>query len=404
MLLSLITCIMLAIGTPLGIRWYIFNATRPLQVALQPRAGIVTFHEKRRGLPTLIDTVQDVLPQSRITLASDDAEALLLFYFQEQPDTPVSALQLYGETDITFISARTPRFDSSTIPHLISLQVNAGKKLRISVGGGDRSATLHLETPKGDFTLGEGSYTLAVDAERTEITVTRGQAHVTDPLKNESLVLTDFQSTALTAEGLGEILTTDGQNDLLRNGNFDQELSPYWEAYTRAKEFVNESEGSVHRTGNTRKIIVFERNGVGHIETGITQVINENISWAKSLRVTINLKVDQQSIPICGAPATECPVMIRITYADSKGDLHEWLQGFYAVEGSGYSDVCTICEGRPQHILVPRAAWYTYTSPDLLPLFLERGIELSGIASVDVYASGHSFLSSVDEIAVLVEE
>jgi len=162
---------------------------------------------------------------------------------EEQPDTPVSALQLYGETDITFISARTPRFDSSTIPHLISLQVNAGKKLRVSVGGGDRSAMLHIETPKGDFTLGEGSYTLAVDANRTEITVSRGQAQVTDPLKNESLVLTDFQSTVLTAEGLGEILTTDGQNDLLRDGNFDQELSPYWEAYTRAKEFVNESEG-----------------------------------------------------------------------------------------------------------------------------------------------------------------
>jgi len=404
MTFSFIACLTIAIGTPLGIRWYISNATQALQVAFQPRAGIATFQEQGRGVAGLINDIQEVTPKSRIVLESDDAEALLLFYVQEQPDTPVSTLQLYGETDVTFISAKTPKFSKSQQPHRVSLQVNACKKLRVSVGGDDRTATLHIETPKGEFDLGEGSYILAVDAERTEITVSRGHAYISDPLADEFFVLSDFQSTELTEKGLGEVLTTGGQLGLVRNDNFDQDLSPHWEAYTRAKEFVNESNGTVQHTENERKTVIFERNGVGHIETGITQAVNQNIEGATALHVTAILKVDQQSIPFCGASATECPVMIRITYLDAQGGSHEWLQGFYAVEGGGYSDVCAICEGRPQHILVPRGAWYTYTSPDLLPLLMEREIEPVAISSVDVYASGHSFLSAIDEIAVLVEE
>ncbi len=402
LILSFLACITAAVGTPLGIKWYIAHATRPLEVQLQPRAGVVTFQTGRSSALTLINESREVHPQSRIVLSSDDAEALLLFYLPHRTDKPVSTLQLYGETDVVFISARTPRFPSSELPHRIVLQVNAGHEMRISVGGDERASQLHIQTPQGSFDLAEGSYTLAVDAERTELSVNKGQARIPTG-ENEILVLTDFQRTELTAEGVGEIVSG-GQRDLLRNSDFDQPLGSYWHPYTRAKERGDQSDGRVERITGERNFVLFERNGIGHIETGITQEVNQNVLGIRSLHVNAVVRVDAQSIPFCGESGTECPVMIRITYLDAQGGMHEWLQGFYTLEGGGYSNVCNVCEGSPRHIQVPTGAWYPYTSPDLIPELNRRGIQPATILRVDVYASGHSFRAAVDEVSLLIEE
>ncbi len=400
--LAFLTCIGLTIGTPMGVRWYIAHATRPLEVWLQPRAGIVTFQNGRSSALTLVRARQEVYPRSRIVLSSNDAEALLLFYLPHRPDRPVSTLQLYGETDVVFVSARTPRFANSPLPHRIVLQVNAGHEMRISVGGDERTSLLHIQTPQGSFDLAEGSYTLAVDAERTELSVSKGQARIPTG-EDEILVLTDFQRTELTAEGVGEIVSG-GQRDLLRNSDFNQPIGSYWHPYRRAKERGDQSDGTVERVSGERNFILFERNGIGHIETGITQEVNQNVLGITSLHVNAVVRVDAQSIPFCGESGTECPVMIRMTYLDAQGGLHEWLQGFYTLEGGGYSNVCDVCEGGPRHIQVPTGAWYPYTSPDLIPELRKRGIQPATILRVDVYASGHSFRAAVDEVSLLVEE
>ena len=400
--LAFLTCIGLTIGTPTGVKWYIAHATRPLEVWLQPRAGIVTFQNGRSSALTLVRARQEVYPRSRIVLSSNDAEALLLFYLPHRPDRPVSTLQLYGETDVVFVSARTPRFANSPLPHRIVLQVNAGHEMRISVGGDERTSLLHIQTPQGSFDLAEGSYTLAVDAERTELSVSKGQARIPTG-EDETLVLTDFQRTELTAEGIGEIVSG-GQRDLLRNSDFNQPIGSYWHPYRRAKERGDQSDGTVERVSGERNFILFERNGIGHIETGITQEVNQNVLGITSLHVNAVVRVDAQSIPFCGESGTECPVMIRMTYLDAQGGLHEWLQGFYTLEGGGYTNVCDVCEGGPRHIQVPTGAWYPYTSPDLIPELRKRGIQPATILRVDVYASGHSFRAAVDEVSLLVEE
>ena len=98
--------------------------------------------------------------------------------------------------------------------------------------------------------------------------------------------------------------------------------------------------------------------------------------------------------------------MLRITYLDTQDGGHEWLQGFYTLAGGGYPTICpiSICESRPQHIQVPQGAWYAYTSPDLIPLLRERGIEPATLLNLSIYASGHSFVSAVDEVSVQIEK
>ena len=403
MTLSFVACVILAIGIPYGTRWLIFNATRSLKVQLVPREGTVTFQSKGRGPLEVTTSPEEVLSNNKIVLSTGDAEALLLFR-ETESDTPVSTLQLYGETNVTFSAARTPYFERSTLPHRIALKVNASKRLRISVGGGGRDSILQIETPQGSLELAEGSYTLVVDAQRTEIIVSKGRARVPDPQQaHNTVILTDSQFVELTAAGRSKVRSSQSR-DVLRNGDFSAELAPYWLPFTHRKQYNTESDGSIRRTEGERQSIIFERAGVGHIEVGISQQVNQNIEGAQSLRLNARLKVSEQEIPVCGIAGTECPVMLRITYSDINGGEHEWLQGFYALEGAGYSNTCTICEGSPQHIPVPQAAWYPYTSPDLLPLLRERGTDPATILDIEIYASGHSFISMIDEIAILVEE
>jgi len=403
MIVSFLTCIALAIGTPLGIRWFIFNATQPLEVLLEPQDGIVTFQSNGRGAQEVIGETVEVSPKSRIELSSNDAEALLLFYLPQQPEAPVSTLQVNGETALVFRTARTPLFEHSPLPNHISLQVDASKRLQISVGGDTRASLLQITTPQGTLKLEEGAYTLAVDAERTEIIVSRGRAHVPDPQSDSTVVLSDAQLVELTAEGRGTIRSSSSR-DILRNGDFSRPLAPYWDTFTLRKQFPEESDGEVIHNEGERPHVVFEREGVGHIEVGLVQRLNHDVRDIQALHVTALLRVDKQSIPLCGVAGTECPVMLRITYLDAQGGHHEWLQGFYARVGSGYSAVCTICEGSPEHIQVPAQSWYPYTSPNLLPLLKKRGATPATIENLEVYASGHTFRAAVAEIAMLVEE
>ncbi|MGC9357766.1 MAG: hypothetical protein ACP5GX_07865 [Anaerolineae bacterium] len=403
LILSFLACIGLAVGTPITVRWYINNATRPLVVTLEPRAGIVTLQPKGRGGQQVIADPVSVPTRSDVILSSDDAEALLIFYQPEQRGTPVSTLQIHGQTDLNFLSGRNPRFERSPLPHRISLRVNRSEKVQISVGGNGRSTILEITTPQGNFALEEGSYTVAVDRERTEIIVSNGLARVPDPDGGAIVEMGAGQFTELTSEGRGPVRSSQSRG-ILRNGDFESPPEPYWEIFTQRKQFNEESDGEVLWVDEERSYLIFEREGVGHIERGVTQEVNRNVQGIKSLRVTGLIRVDDQSLPYCGAAGTECPVMIRFTYLDAQGGLHEWLQGFYTKEGDGYSDVCITCEGGPRHIRVPAGAWYPFDSSDLLPVLLARGAEPTTILKIDVFASGHSFSAAVDEVAVMVEE
>ncbi len=403
MLLAFVTCIVVAVGGPLGLRSFVLYATRPLNVALEARAGIVTLQSRGRGAVEVVGETETILPQSRIALNSEDAEGLLLFYLPEQPESPVSTLQLNGISEVAFIAARTPRFGTSAVPHQIALRVEATRRLQVSVGGDDRTTILQIETPQGDFDLEEGAYTLSVDSDRTEIIVSRGLARVPDPAGNSPVLLSDSQLVEITAEGRGPILSGRAR-DILRNGDFLQPLAPHWDAYTQDRQFSEESSGSATRLENDRSYVRFEREGRGHIEVGIHQQINQNIEHLSSLRVAALLRVDMQSIGYCGNAGTECPLMLQLTYLDTNGGYHEWLQGFYSVAEGPYSESCTICEGNPRHIQIPRGAWYQYASGNLLPLLEERGSSPGTLLSISVYASGHSFVSALDEVTLLIEE
>ena len=123
-----------------------------------------------------------------------------------------------------------------------------------------------------------------------------------------------------------------------------------------------------------------------------------------SLELHVLLQIKDQNVPMCGTLGSECPVMVRIDYQDAQGADNEWLQGFYWLADTttpGNPSVCVTCNTRNPHIQVRRDIWYSYLSPNLVPLLSHDGQPPTMIESITVYASGHTYHAMVDEVELI---
>jgi hypothetical protein len=403
LILAFFTCVTLTIGIPMAIRQFILSSVRPLTIVLQHRQGTVTLQAPGAGSPVIVEGTTEVLPRSHIR-GDSDADALLLFYQPEQPESPVAAIQLYGTTSLVVTGARTPRFAASPLPHRIQMQIARARNMHASIFGNGREAELLTDTPQGPVRLEEGAFRLDVEQERTVLIVNAGRAIVTDPATETPQVLVPLQRTEITAAGVGEIYV--GARDLLssRNGSFNEPLEGTWTVY-RDWYDVDEDGGAVIQTqlGDDQRILTFERAGKSHAETGIRQEINQDIREVTSLQIRARVRISTQTLPVCGSVGTECPIMLRVYYVDQEtGGIREWLQGFYARDGET-APFCQICrDWKPEHIKIPQDVWYDYESPDLLPLLRAQGINPAALQVIEVYASGWTYGSAIDEVAILV--
>jgi hypothetical protein len=401
--LAFISCIGLAVGVPLSSRWLLLNSMRPLTIVLQPRGGSITYQAAGSNTTILVEETMEIQPRGEVQL-DEEGDGLLLFYHPDQSDSPIATVQLYGRTQLAIGDARTPRFQISQHPHRIQLEVERAN-MSVSVTGNGRDAKFHVRSPHGLVAMEEGSFALVIEESTTSLSVNAGRASIPDPATGEQLDIWPLQRTQLTASGLGEVYV--GARDIMnnRNGDFEEPLETYW-AIKTTKGFEDQPDGLVRQTRveENRYLVLFTRVGVGPAETGIEQIIDRNIRGINSLYIRATIRVDTQTLPVCGTYGTECPVMIRIRFADqSSGQLREWIQGFYFKEGDNET-FCMGCEWRAKHIQVVQGAWYDYESPDLLPLLREQGIEPASIYSIEIYASGHAYGSAIDKIAVLVDE
>jgi hypothetical protein len=295
--------------------------------------------------------------------------------------------------------------------HYVELEVTEAVNMRPTLTGNMRDAEFRVLTPHGPINLSEGSFKLVVEPSQTEIKVSSGRATVADPASGESFVLVPLQRTRLTEVGLGEIYV--GERNILqnRNGNFQDLIEAgagstgYWTTYNDHFDKTEDGGNTLHvpLIDGTR-IVVFERAGQSHAETGLRQEVNLDLRGVDSLQVRAFIRIGTQTLPVCGSVGTECPIMIRIAFVDqASGGIREWLQGFYAREGTDIP-FCQTCEWKAQHIKVPVDTWYDYESENLLPLLREQGIDPAAVREVKIYASGWTYSSAIGEIAILVGE
>lgn len=406
LLLSFMTCVGLTIGIPLGIRWGILNSNRGLYIVLQTRSGNVTHQQSRSDNAVLIPDRTEIKPGDQIQLTTDDANAVLLFYHPDEIEVPLATVQIYDISVLTILEAKTPRFASSELSHAIKLEINNTRNTQISLESNGRPVVMQVQTPDTTVTLSDGAYTFNVPAYQTDLVVREGLAKVIDPVTGDSIAIVNGQRTTITDAGLGEIYV--GEYDIMNNhgGSFDDPLEQHW-SIVKDRAFEDENAGSVKQTpSGDASIVLFTRVGQGFAEIGIEQKLNQDIRGAESLKVRARLRIGAQTLAGCGSLGTECPLMLAIQFQDeTDGASREWLQGFYAINDSTGETFCHNCQWKAEHIQVPQLGiWYVYESPDLLPLLQEQGINPVAIESIYIYASGHTYDSAIDQIAILVGE
>jgi hypothetical protein len=392
LLASFALCVAVAVGLPLGVRHVLRTARAEEKVALEPQRGTPRMQLRGRGaVIALIGPTWDVPPDTVVT-TDGSAQGLLTLYAPGQEPSATAAIQIYGDTEVVLVSAHSPRYRMSPLPHEAVLEVRAGR-VRVSISPSDeRPAVVNLRTPHMNAELHEGSYEIRVRPALSELTVRDGSAEVTSA-GGESVTLQDSERTVAQI-GDAQLAVLSAERNLLRNGSFRQLLEEGWVVYHR--DVQQAPEGTVEVTTSAgRPAAWFHRNGVGHAEVGIRQEVYYDVRDFSSLVLHFSVQVREQSLLGCGSVGSECPIIARIDYRDIYGNDNVWYRGFYASEPAD-SDLL-----HPWDEQVPLQTWVTFDSGNLMEILEEPPALIRAVA---VYASGHSFDALVTEVELLAQE
>ncbi|MBM4464013.1 MAG: FecR domain-containing protein [Chloroflexi bacterium] len=377
----------LAVSIPLGIRWYIINATQVHKTSLAAIRGTVQVQEPDVNKPFAFTGSKDDVPEGSIITTDATSQAFLEFFED-------STLQLYNNSQVIIQKTQSPRFDLSPRPDTIALEVTGGR-VRIGVAPSMQS-DLHfqVQSPHVAVELKEdGSYSIEVTSEESQLTVSRGQAKVTAMGKTVELGRGERTTVEIGREPLGPLPP---ERNLIVNGDFRESLEKGWFPYSD-RDDPNEAHGRVEIvTSGARQAVLFQRLG-GNIyrgDTGIIQAINRDVRDYRVVELRLSVMLLYQSLSGGGVLHSEYPIMVRLDYKDAYGNPNHWVQGFYYENPANYP----ISDG----LEIPRNVWYSYESGNLMEILGD--VKPADLTSIRIYASGHDYQSMVTEVELLAKE
>lgn len=401
----------LAVTIPLGVRWYIQNAT-------DVREGVVS--EIGRGTLQITPRATEIervarkgeKVRERDTVRTEkDSTALLSFF-----DGSVT-VQLLPDTTVYIIQLRTAKFGAQTNSLLLWVDRYQGDRARARIGVSPLAGAatyLEVRTPQAQqIRLSpDGSYAVEVRPGVTQMSTRKGEAHVN--AQNAILLLDEGYATEIV-EGQTPGAPQRAIQPLLAAGDFTAlaagaALPEKWLAFSR-KEVADDVEGQVQLVSSDNAGAIQLKHGSGrnkHTETGIAQEVQWDVSDFVSLRLSLEAQVRYQSLSGGGFLGSEYPLLVRISYRGADGKEYIWARGFYYQNPEDYPTT----NGRS----VGQNAWYTYTAELLAPRASgplqpsSEQVDPAGmgpppvyIFSVEVMASGWDYESLVRRITLVAE-
>jgi hypothetical protein len=405
-------CCALAIGTPLLVRSHLFNATVEMQAVLEAISGTVLMQGPGNPEPiglTMSSTAGSNAPRLRdikagSTIITDSTSRAVLTFHSgnaggKSEDVVLGTVQLYSDARIKILENHASRYRISPNPPRITLQLDAGQT-RIAVARGDgRPPYFQVYTPHGKAILNEGSYSIRVTRDMSEVVVRFGEA--TAEAGAQAVVIRSGQRTTFAADGVPQMPMPAAQN-LVANGNFVEPLTPAWQVDVfQATADPDPAKAEIVTTSG-RKAVFFSRMGKDgvHNEAGISQVINRDVLDFESLVLRMDVNLLHQSLAGGGYLSSEFPVMVRIDYKDTYGIDRFWIHGFYYQNVDAYP-IQSDLWGRPIGEAIPQAVWYPFESDNLLKALGD--LRPARIHSIRIYASGWNFQSMVSEVGLIAE-
>ncbi len=391
LLLAFTTFCVLAVAIPVGVRWYLLNAMNAEPTAVTSVRGTVLAEMRKANLPVPVTDGSTIDVEEATRIATDSTSQAILTFFND------STLTLYGETSVRVDQARTPRFDMGRRPDTISVELEHGRVRVASTSQSDLS--FEVRSPEASIGLGEGSYSIEVNDEGTQVTARQGQAQL---VAADEVVRLSAGERAMVHPGESPSPPLPAEQNLLINHDFSAPLEGVWEAYQ-----VEPSSGVVTTSleildvGN-RQALEFRSQGQDnlHSEVGIIQDVNKSVQDFESLRIQLDVGLERQSLPGGGTLGSEFPVMIHLAYKDANGNDRDWYHGFFFTpppENWLMSDTPDNSSER-----IARILWYPYESVNLLDsLGTTKPVY---IRYIRIYASGWIYQVRIADVALLAQD
>lgn len=382
----------LAAGIPLGIRYYLLNAARAQDTQLQVIEGTVLVQKAGGSDPFGVTESMELSPEDEVL--TDASSGAMLDLFER------SHARLYGNTKVKLDRVQTPRFDLSDQPNRVRLNLTGGL-VRVGVAlPGERNTLFEVITPHTLIVMEEGSYRIEVTNQGTQITVMRGRAVLRRAASR--YVILQGQRTSVDLQGESPPPLPAAQN-LIENGNFRQSLQTGWVTDTVVlTSSVIPPRVEIVEDGGRRAVRLSrrEQDDGNHTEVSIYQKLDQDVRDFNRMHVSLDVKLDFQSLPGGGQLSSEFPIIVRLDYEDLWGNDKFWLHGFYYQNQRGYP-IAIDWWGQPRGEQIPQGVWYPYESDDLVQLLGEN--KPAHVTGLTVYASGWNYDSQVSEIQLIVE-
>jgi hypothetical protein len=386
--IGFVTFCLLVVSIPLGVRWYVINATQVHETSLAAIGGTVQVQEPGVNKPFAVAGTKDNVPEGSIIITDPTSQASLEFF-------EASTLHLYNNTRVIIQKARAPRFGLSSRPNAIALEMTGGR-IRIGVAPSTKSLLdFQVQTPHATVELEEdGGYSMEVSSEEFHLTVHDGRAKVTAMGKMVELGQGERTTVKIGKEPIGPL---PAERDLIVNGDFKEPLTVGWRVYHEQDDPKEVGGKAEIITFGDRQAVRFWRVGkaTGHAETRITQVIDKDVRDFTSLELHISVRLLAQSLSGCGYRGSECPVIVRLDYKDINGNDNFWTHGFYFEDPIENWLILNSDK-------IPPLVWYPYESPNLME---ELGdVKPATITTIRIYASGWDYQSMVSQVQLMAKE
>lgn len=341
-------------------------------------------------------TQQAPVSEGQTILTNNESRALLTLF-------DGSTVQIYPDTELRITTLQEPRFAKwgfSQQPHEIWLDIISGTvKVGVALPSVERTAPVfHVSSPHMQARLVEGGYFFDVTATATSVSADSNSAEVSGLVGQEKVTLKRGQRTEVLAGGSPR-LPMPSEVNLISNGDFSAPLNGGWRIFIdQGGDGPSVDPGwQIINTGD-REALHFARTGSefapgrgNHANVRAVQVLNRNLPDPyTSLKLSADVRINEQSLSGGGYLDTEYPMIIRVVYKDGGGAEHEWWRGFYVQNNAG--------NPTRQGENIPRGVWVPveFELHEIQPLPFQ-------MVRIEVQASGWDFDSQISDVRLIVK-
>ncbi len=409
-------------ATSLGLYWFFFQSTVQLDVLAQSGRGTLGVSDPNGSDQSVRDRRELSKNMSIRTDTTDFWSQGTVTFRDLRNDRLVASVTLKSDTTLSLSNASRPRFDWISAGYQIDLYNLVGEVNVFVAPGLERDFEMNIKTTFGVWIrLGEsGQYTVSASDTQVRLLNYAGEALLIAPGLQYGRSI-DMGQQGILNQGETDITTAPLLIDLIQNGKMsfatpDQlaaGLPSNWACGNEANDIPRgEHAAAAAPDGREAMHLVRLENADTHGETFCEQSLGMpqmgyDVSAFNYLEMRATLYISEQSLSSCGEQASECPLMMRITFEGEDGGLRDWYQGIYARRDTNdvYPQRCGSCF--ENHLRILDHVWYTYESRNLFDLFQDTNPDDEfnsrprTILNIRIYASGHQYDVYVGNVALV---